>query len=59
MRDVTDKISGDIGSIPDLSDLNNGLDIANRASDCACCGASASISAYVKHTKPQPFLPTH
>lgn len=45
MRDVTDKITGDIGKIPDLSNLNNGLNIANRASDCACCGASASISA--------------
>ena len=45
MRNVTDNISADIGSIPDLSKLNNGLDIANRASDCACCGASASISA--------------
>ncbi|KAJ5213744.1 hypothetical protein N7449_000913 [Penicillium cf. viridicatum] len=55
MRDVTDKISGDIGNIPDLSNLNNGLDIANRASDCACCGASASISAswdVCPHTEP-------
>jgi hypothetical protein len=45
MRAVTDKLTGDIGNIPDLSKLNDGLDIANRASDCACCGASASISA--------------
>lgn len=45
MRNVTDNISADIGNVPDLSKLNDGLDIANRASDCACCGASASISA--------------
>jgi hypothetical protein len=45
MRAVTDKLTTDIGNIPDLSNLDNGLDIANRASDCACCGASASISA--------------
>ncbi|KAJ5200167.1 hypothetical protein N7491_009033 [Penicillium cf. griseofulvum] len=55
MRDVTDKLTADIGNIPDLSNLNNGLDIANRASDCACCGASASISAswdICPHTDP-------
>lgn len=38
------KIPSDLG---DLSDLPNGLDIGKQASDCACCGASASISAYV------------
>jgi hypothetical protein len=44
MRNVTDRISSDV---TDLSNPSNGLDIAGRASDCACCGASASISAYV------------
>lgn len=52
MKNVTnhslDKIPSDLG---DLSDLPNGLDIADRATDCACCGASASISAYVPKTK--------
>jgi hypothetical protein len=38
------KIPSDLG---DLSNLPNGLDIGKQASDCACCGASASISAYV------------
>ncbi|KAJ5817913.1 hypothetical protein N7447_007921 [Penicillium robsamsonii] len=55
MRDVTDKLTSDIGNIADLSNLNHGLDIANRASDCACCGASASISAswdICPHTEP-------
>jgi hypothetical protein len=45
MKDVTDNIRDDVSSITDLSNIGNGLDIANRASDCACCGASASISA--------------
>ncbi|KAJ5747270.1 uncharacterized protein N7511_008966 [Penicillium nucicola] len=52
MRNVTDRLSSDV---TDLSNLSNGLDIAGRASDCACCGASASISAAYEicpHTKP-------
>ncbi|KAJ5563664.1 hypothetical protein N7535_008828 [Penicillium sp. DV-2018c] len=55
MKDVTDHIRDDISSIPDLSNIGNGLDITSRASDCACCGASASISAawdICPHTKP-------
>ncbi|QQK44296.1 putative membrane protein [Penicillium digitatum] len=55
MHDVTDKISADIGTISDPSNLTNGLDVANRASECACCGASASISAswdICPHTEP-------
>ncbi|KAJ6043526.1 uncharacterized protein N7446_001724 [Penicillium canescens] len=42
MRNVTDRIRSDV---TDLSNLSNGLDIAGQATDCACCGASASISA--------------
>ncbi|OQD84870.1 hypothetical protein PENANT_c011G08712 [Penicillium antarcticum] len=52
MRKVTDRITS---NPTDLSNLSNGLDIAGRASDCACCGASASISAAYEicpHTKP-------
>jgi hypothetical protein len=49
MRKVTDQITSDV---TDLSNLGNGLDIAGRASDCACCGASASISAYVLSHQP-------
>ncbi|KAJ5178042.1 uncharacterized protein N7500_000741 [Penicillium coprophilum] len=55
MRDVTDKLDKDIDNIQDLSKLKDGLDIADRASDCACCGASASISAswdICPHTEP-------
>ncbi|KAJ5782831.1 hypothetical protein N7457_004605 [Penicillium paradoxum] len=56
MNNVTNNISDDISKGPDLSNLSNGLDIANRASDCACCGASASISAHVGTLLP-PNLP--
>ncbi|KAJ5975258.1 hypothetical protein N7481_008965 [Penicillium waksmanii] len=47
------KIPSDLG---DLSNLPNGLDIGKQASDCACCGASASISAswdVCPHTEPR------
>lgn len=47
MKNVTDKT---VSNAPDLSNLGNGLDIANRATECACCGASGSISAYVIHS---------
>ncbi|KAJ5340546.1 hypothetical protein N7541_009670 [Penicillium brevicompactum] len=53
IKNATDKISTDIS---DLSNLSNGLDIAGRTSDCACCGASASISAswdICPHTEPR------
>ncbi|KAJ5180432.1 hypothetical protein N7492_003642 [Penicillium capsulatum] len=43
MKNVTDH---PVRDIPDLSNLGHGLDIAKQASECACCGASASISAY-------------
>lgn len=44
MRNVTDQTINEAGN---LANLGNGLDIAKQATDCACCGASASISAYV------------
>jgi hypothetical protein len=53
MRNVTDRISSDVTN---LSNLSNGLDIAGQASDCACCGASASISAYVNTPQPNPSI---
>ncbi|KAJ5358661.1 uncharacterized protein N7496_011074 [Penicillium cataractarum] len=34
-----------LNNIPDLSNLGNIPDIARTATDCACCGASASMSA--------------
>lgn len=46
VRNVTDKTLDKIPSdLGDLDDLPNGLDIANDATNCACCGASAAISA--------------
>lgn len=42
-----------LNNIPDLSNPGNIPDIARTATDCACCGASASISAYVA---PTPLL---
>ncbi|CAG8334835.1 unnamed protein product [Penicillium salamii] len=53
IRNATENISTNIS---DLSNLNTGLDIAGRTSDCACCGASASISAswdICPHTEPR------
>lgn len=57
MRNTTDQTISNIPDLSNLSNLGNGLDIAKQASQCACCGASASISAYVppspvKHTLP-------
>ncbi|KAF3397803.1 hypothetical protein F1880_005650 [Penicillium rolfsii] len=34
-----------LNNIPDLSNLGNIPDIARTATDCACCGASASMSS--------------
>ncbi|KAJ5092182.1 hypothetical protein NUU61_007052 [Penicillium alfredii] len=56
MRNVTDRTKTDLSDLPNLPDLGNGLDIAKRASECACCGASASISAaweVCPHTEPR------
>ncbi|KAJ5902385.1 hypothetical protein N7495_002913 [Penicillium taxi] len=39
---VTDET---ISSVSDLSDLNDVADISETATNCACCGASTSISA--------------
>ncbi|KAJ5675799.1 hypothetical protein N7462_008696 [Penicillium macrosclerotiorum] len=44
MQNVTDQALSNIPT--NLADLGNGLDIARTATDCACCGASASISAW-------------
>lgn len=57
VRNVTDKTLDKIPSdLGDLDDLPNGLDIANDATNCACCGASAAISAswdVCPHTEPR------
>ncbi|KAJ5082038.1 hypothetical protein N7532_011081 [Penicillium argentinense] len=46
IQNVTDKTLDNIpNNIGDLSNLPNGVDIAKQATDCACCGASAAISA--------------
>ncbi|KAJ5166584.1 uncharacterized protein N7482_005365 [Penicillium canariense] len=42
VQNVTDQT---MNNLPDLSNLGNIPDIARTATDCACCGASASMSA--------------
>jgi len=44
MKNVTDQTLSE-ASNGNLANLGNGLDIAKQATECACCGASASYSA--------------
>ncbi|KAJ5677392.1 uncharacterized protein N7477_003025 [Penicillium maclennaniae] len=44
MKNVTDQTISEANN-GNLANLGNGLNIANQATECACCGASASYSA--------------
>ena len=45
MNNVTDQTLSDVTDLAKLG--TDGLDVAKKATECACCGASASLSAYV------------
>lgn len=45
MSNVTSQTLSDASNLSDLG--SDGLNVAKQATECACCGASASISAYV------------
>lgn len=50
MNKVADQSINNEGNL----NLSDGLDAAKKSTDCACCGASASISAYVQDKPTHP-----